>query len=463
MSDAVRPLFDPGQLTATRVVITGALWNFLGRILPLAVAVAATPRLIALLGVDRWGIFALALSLVGIFGVFDFGVGRALTRGVAERLGAGDLGAAANLAWTGIILLAGLGLIGGGALATAVGWVTHDMLTLQPALQSQIERALYLLCLVVPLAVVNAGLWGVLAAAQRFRAANLVNVPVMACYYVGPLAVLPIWDDLSAVILVLVAARMAMTIAYVTLCAQAMPNFYRARFDPHAIPALLRLGGWMTVSNLIYPVLLYLDRFVVAAVLSVAATAFYATPYDLLTRAWIIPVAIMNPVFPALATAFDTQPATAARLYRRANLATLLLLLGPCLLVTLYGPWGLRLWLGAEFATQAGGVVRWLAVGLAFSCVSFVPSGLLDSVGRPDVNAKWSCLQVVIYIPLLLAAIRLFGIEGAAMAWSMRVALDCLTRLSLAAYCYKPVRPSLASLLMIMGLAAVILVTARLL
>jgi O-antigen/teichoic acid export membrane protein len=421
-----------------------------------------TPWLVAALGVDRWGVFTLALSLVGIFGIFDLGVGRALTRGVAERLGAGEPAEAAHIAWSGLILITGLGLFGASVLAALVAELTQRVLVMPASLRPEVARALYVLCLAVPLAVVNAGLWGILAACQRFRGANLVNLPVMCGYYVGPLCVLLIWNDLSAVIAALVVCRLVMTFAYARLVVCALPMLLQARFAPSSVIALLRLGGWMTVSNLMQPLLLYLDRFVVASLLSVAATAYYATPYDLATRAWLVPVAIMGPVFPAISAAFRASPSTAIQLYQKAIWGIAGLLILPCMALVLGSETGLRLWLGPSFAERAGPVLAWLGVGLFYSCVAYVPSGLVDAVGRPDWNAKVSVIQAVVYVPLLWLTIRLYGIEGAAMAWSARAALDCGARLWLGAWIYPPSRSGLAGATTLLGLAGLLLLSLRL-
>jgi O-antigen/teichoic acid export membrane protein len=52
-----------------RRLVSGILWNGLGRGLPLLLALVITPFLVAQLGVERWGLFTLALALIGIFGV----------------------------------------------------------------------------------------------------------------------------------------------------------------------------------------------------------------------------------------------------------------------------------------------------------------------------------------------------------------------------------------------------------
>jgi O-antigen/teichoic acid export membrane protein len=427
----------------------------------LLVAVVTTPHLVSALGIERWGVFTLALTLVGVFGVFDLGVGRALTRSVAAHLGAGKTASAAEMAWTGLVLMAGIGTIGAVVLAILVGPLTRDVLVMPASLRPQVAQALYVLCLAVPLAVVNAGLWGVLTACQRFRGANLVNLPVMCGYYIGPLSVLLIWNNLIAVMGALVVCRLAMTLAYAQLTRQALPRLRLARFAPAAVGGLLRLGGWMMLSNLMQPLLLYLDRFVVASLLSVAATAYYATPYDLATRAWVVPVAMMGAVFPALAAGFGAEPAHTMRLYQRALLGTAGLLFLPCVTLVVFSEVGLRLWLGADFAQQAAPVLQWLGVGLLFSCAGFVPAGLVDAIGRPDCNAKWAVVQAVTCLPVLWLTVAHYGIAGAAIAWSARAALDCSGRLCLAAWLYPPARPSLGHALLGLGIAGVVLVGLR--
>ena len=73
-----------GHLLARNVV-----WNLLGTVAPLLVAVPAVPRLINGMGTDRFGVLTLAWVVIGYFSLFDFGFGRALTKLVAEKLGAG--------------------------------------------------------------------------------------------------------------------------------------------------------------------------------------------------------------------------------------------------------------------------------------------------------------------------------------------------------------------------------------
>jgi O-antigen/teichoic acid export membrane protein len=417
-------------------LLSGTLWNAVGRGLPLLLALALTPLLVHQMGIERWGLFTLALALVGVFGVFDLGLGAALTRALSTRIGSGERAGAAELAGAAMTALV---LVGGVVAALAFGFVpflVERLLNTPPELQAEAVAAFRLLCLALPLVVLNAALWGALAAHQRFREANLVAMPVAAFYYVGPALVLFAWQSLVGVILVLLAARLANTLCYLWLARRDLPGLGPAWPRLALVAPLLRMGGWMSASGLLTQALLYADRFLVGALLTLSAVAFYATPLDLVMRMWILPVAMAQALLPAMASAYATQAQVTAGLLRRGALLVLAVVLPACLLLVAFGPELLRLWLGAAFATGGGRVLQILAVGIFFSCAAFAPGALLDAIGRPQVNALWQLAQAVVFLPLSALLLLWAGIEGAAAAWALRCATDAAGRLFFAGRFY---------------------------
>lgn len=426
--------------SSIRTVAKSAMWNLVGRAGPLLVAVLTTPYLVRDLGPSRWGVFTIALSLVGIFSIFDFGIGRSLTRTVSELLAEHRTTEAATLARTGIMALTVLGCIGGLTMAALAHlWVTKG-LHIPANLEHEVENSLYVLCLAAPLVILNSALWGVIAAYQEFRSANLVNIPIMAMYYIGPLAILFVFNSLVAVLAVLVGCRIVMTIAYWRICIRVMPELKTARVELKQLPPVLRMGGWMTASNITWPILTYVDRFIIASVLSAAATGYYSTPLDLVLRFSIIPVAIMSTAYPAMAASYRSDPGNTQSLFRRSLVTVTAALFLPCLLCVVLSHWVLNLWLGADFAAHATVVLRWLGVGILLNSVDSVVAGLLDGIGKASVNAKFSILEIFLYIPVLVILVRTTGIEGAAVAWTLRCLIDLIVRMYLAQRLYHPVR-----------------------
>lgn len=424
-----------------RRLVSGVFWNGLGRGLPLLLALALTPFLVELMGLERWGLFTLALAMVGVFGVFDLGIGPALTRAISERMGKSAPEELSRLAGAAMLCLVGFAALMAALLWFALPFLLTRLLNVPPELQAEALAAFRILAAAAPLVVLNAALWGVLAAHQRFASANLVSIPVAAMYYVGPLLVLLVWQSLVGVMLVLVLCRLANTLSYAWLARPLLPGFRVGRVAE--VWPLLRVGGWMTASSVLNQFLLYADRFVIGAVLTLAAVAHYATPLDLVLRMWIVPVAVAQALLPAMASSFRERPEAVATLARRGALIVAALTLPPCLLVAAEGDWLLRLWLGRDFAAEGGQVLRILGLGIFLSCAAYVPDALLNAIARPDVAAKLAAAQIAVFLPLSALLLWLFGIEGAAVAWALRAGADLAGKWWFAARLYPAARESL--------------------
>jgi O-antigen/teichoic acid export membrane protein len=436
-------------------LLGGVMWNAAGRGLPLLLALLLTPFLVHALGLERWGLFTLALALVGVFGIFDLGLGPALTRAVSERLGTGRATEVPALVGAALTALAAFSAVMAVLAALAMPVITDHLLRIPEGLRDESVMALRVLVLAAPLVVVNGALWGVLAAYQRFRAANLVSIPVSIFYYLGPVLMLLVWDSLVGVMLTLVACRLANTLSYAWLVRRELRGMRLGRVDPALVGPLLRMGGWMTLSGTLTQALLYVDRFLIGALLSLSAVAFYATPLDLVLRMWILPVAVSQALMPALASTHAGLPVQTASLLRRGALLIMLIVFPACLLLVAGAEEILGLWLGAEFAEGGGMVLRLLGVGIFFSCTAYAPGALLDAIGRPDVTARLSLAQAALFLPLSAGMLLWQGIEGAALAWALRAAADCAARLYFAARLYPAAREAvrgLAPALIVAGL-----------
>jgi O-antigen/teichoic acid export membrane protein len=426
----------------TRTVAVGTLWNVLGRAVPQLVALITIPLLINMLGPSRFGIFALAMALIGVSGLVDLGIGRALTRGVAERLHAGHEDQAAVLVKTGLLVLGGLGIVSGLLAATLAHTLAYHVISVPADLRHETEMALYVICMTIPLVVLNSALWGVITALDLFRPGNLANGSIVALSYAGQLLVLYVCNSLAAVMLVFFASRILSLLAYWKLCRAAMPMLATSRIDRADIRPLLRIGGWMTISNIVFPILSCIDRFMIAMVLSAAAVGYYATPADLMGRVHIITAATVVSLFPAIAASHRTDPNCAAVLFGRSIVTISVVLFPVAAVAGAFSTELLTLWIGADYASLAAPVLRILAASTLLAAADGIVVTLLDAIGLPRINAKFSVVELILYVPLLFLTLHLFGYVGAAVAYVIRVAIDFHIRLWLASKFYPTIAPT---------------------
>ena len=188
----------------------------------------------------------------------------------------------------------------------------------------------------------------------------------------------------------------------------------------------------MTVSNAVGPLMVYLDRFVIGAVLSMSAVAFYVTPYEVVTKLWLIPVTLVGVLFPAFSGSALSDAKHLARLYERGLSYVTMALFPLVLALTTFAAEGLSLWLGPVFSDKSAPVLQWLALGVFFNSIAHVPFALIQGMGRPDLTAKLHIAELPFYLLLCVWLVSELGILGAAITWSVRVVVDGVLLLWLA-------------------------------
>lgn len=418
---------SPSHLTGSGILARGALWNMLGHALPLASALLALPLLIHGLGTDRFGVLTLVWAAVGYFGLFDFGLGRALTQAVASRLGHGAREGLSTLVWTALLMMALLGVGFGLLVAASVPWLVGHVLHIPEALQRETAISFYLVAIALPALTTATGLRGILEAHQRFGLINAVRIPLSILSFLGPVAAVSLSPTLPLAVVSVAVLRILDAAILLVLCLRVLPALREPwRIAIRDLQPILQLGGWMTVSNIVGPLMVYFDRFLIAALLTVSAVAFYSTPYDAVTRLWFIPGAVAGVLFPAFATTASSGLVRTASLFRQSVKYAFIALFPVILVIVVFAPEGLALWLGPEFAENSTPVLQILALGVLVNGIAHIAFALVQGLGRADLTAKLHLCEVPFYLLALVWATSTFGIVGVAAVWTLRAVLDAL-------------------------------------
>jgi O-antigen/teichoic acid export membrane protein len=405
-----------------------AIWNILGQTTPMAVAVFAIPRLIRVLGPARFGVLTIAWMVVGYFSFFDFGLGRALTKLVADKLGAKKENQLPQLVWTAIGAIFLLGSVGTVVLMCGSHLLVYSILKIPEAVRPETLRSFYVLAFAIPVVTTSTGLRGVLEAHQEFALLAMIRIPLGIFTFAGPVLVLLFSQSMVAIVGALLAIRVITSMAHLLACLITMPELrHTAHFETSSLQDVFHLGGWMTVSNVISPILVYMDRFLIGSVLSVTAVAYYATPFEMISKLLVIPLAMMGPLFPAFAVNSVQQDHARSRLILSRAVSYIFVAIFPIIVLTVsFAHQGLRLWLGETFAQHGASVLQLLAVGVLINCMSVVPAAMIQGYGRPDIAAKFHMLEMPLYLVALWSMLHWYGIVGAAIAWTVRVTVDAI-------------------------------------
>jgi O-antigen/teichoic acid export membrane protein len=410
------------------------LFNLLGNVLPILTALVAVPVIAHYAGVDRLGALGVVWGLIGYFGFLDFGLSRVVTRRVAIALEQNrrdeELTELRGFLWwwatPGLCVITALLILSRPLFFRFFpsGWMGVEL-----------NDGWIWMCLCIPITLLTNWMRGALEGAQRFARVNVLRTIFGAWNYVAPAAIVMVAPTLTAMITAIALGRFLALLAHAWACLQVEPEILVGH-SPRRLSSgrlFFQEGGWMTVSNLIAPLMVYSDRFVLAALLPTRAVAWYVTSQEVMLRTLMIPAALAGVLFPKFSEATHAcDDETAVHLYQRSIRFISAMMLPVCVLAAVLAYDALSLWLGESFAFNSHRVIEIISIGIFVASIGQLPFAWLQGLGRSYVTARIHMLELPVYAIGLYLFVKFGGIEGAAWMWTIRVSADCLLLLLMA-------------------------------
>jgi len=339
-----------GQMLAKNVLL-----NFLGMLAPIVAGIVCIPLAVKGLGDDGFGILSIAWIILGYLTLLDFGLAKATMKYVAEHSDPQNDGNLPQLIWTAVTMAFITGLAAAGIITIVAPHLAGSLLKIKPEYISEAERAFFYVALSLPFMLASTSLRGVLGALQRFDLVNAVQVPVSILSIVFPALSLPFGWTVSTVVLLIVITRASASLGYLLLCIRQLPRLRsKFRISRVVLIKLLKYGGWITITGVISPVLVYLDRFLIGTMISMTAVTLYAAPYEVVNRLRILPIALMRTFFPEFSALSSRGNKTEVETLASRSFKYILFPVGVVSLILLvFAPEILELWLGSRFANEA--------------------------------------------------------------------------------------------------------------
>jgi O-antigen/teichoic acid export membrane protein len=194
---------------------------------------------------------------------------------------------------------------------------------------------------------------------------------------------------------------------------------------------LLGVGGWVTAANVTNALMQASDRFLIGVFASLTAVAYFATPYEVVNRLWLVSFAVAGVFFPAFALTMRTEPARATTIFSGAVRFGFIALFPVVLVIVGFSGEILNVWLGPAFTANSATVLQLLAVGALVASLNQIPFGLVQST-RPDLTGKLALIELPVYLAAFILMLQNFGVDGAAAVWALRAVVDGVVLLFMA-------------------------------
>lgn len=396
-------------------------YNLAGFVIPTVLGLITVPAYIHLIGPARYGVLSLVWLILGYFGLFDLGLGRATTQRIAELCDATPQERATAF-HTALVTNVVIGTVGC-VILWGVAWVVFSqVVNLTPDLRREAISATPLVALALPIATTLGVLSGALMGREQFRLTNQISATSTILFQLLPLLVA--WRLTSDLRILVAASLLARAVALFSLWRASRKEFALTEpvtWDRQQLMRLLRYGSWMTLSSMTIPFLAFTDRFLIGSMLGPVAVTVYNVPSEAVKRITGVAGSVASALFPRFATEGRDEARRLAAY--GVNLLYALVTPGIAVGLVLMGPL-MKLWLGQEIGAQAAPLARIFMVTYWLNTFLQIPFTRLQAGGRPDLVTKIMAAELLPYMGGLYLSLKYFGLTGAAWAFFVRMVVD---------------------------------------
>jgi O-antigen/teichoic acid export membrane protein len=303
---------------------------------------------------------------------------------------------------------------------------------------------------ILPITMLRSIVQAAMVGLRRFKSIAVVRVTEGFAGALVPLLLAHfVTTELSILLLSIVAIKAITLLVLWGFYAKAATGFVVRLPRSSIAKSLFRFGAWATVSSIITPSFVTIDRFVIARVVGMEAIPSYSVPQSVAQHISIVPRAFSNVLFPRFSDTSD--PMRASALAVRAIEATNFLMAPICVVALIAVEPFLYFWVGPEFAEDSKVVAGIFIAGAWVVGLGRIPGAYLYGQGLPDKMAKVHVAELLPFVVVVYFMTRCFGIAGSASAVLLRGIVETLL---LARCC------GLASAILRLGVAPLLLIVA---
>ena len=415
LGEEALPPADPPPPSGGGRVMRNTAAGALGKLVTMVLGFAVTPTLLASLGQEQFGLYAIVMSLQGYFGVLDLGIGGALARFMIGSQERGDRLGVARITAFGVAFYAVMALLLAPAVyalaPVVIGW-----LRVRPALAGEGVAALWAVFALFIASAATGVISARLYAAHRMDLTTLSGVSANAVFIASVLIFVPRHPSIYTAM-----ACSAAQLATGFLLNLVFLRRIRAGLligDPRRLPralvrSLFSFGVWSQVNSVTAIVNLEADKLIIGRMLGTAQVAPYqvGNRYALLSRA--LPLQLLGALFPDVTAriARGLGPDEMEALYRQALRSLMLATLTVVGFLVAVTPMFLRAWIGRPLP-GADAIAIALMLSYAVNNLTGVGTTIVRAEGRPEIETIYAVASAVLNIGATLVLTPIYGLWG---------------------------------------------------
>ena len=414
----VSPTGTSNNTSLTHDLARNTVFNLLGWMWPIGLSIVSVPYILAKLGNDAYGIFAVVSIVAGYLGLLNGPVAMGNVRFMAEAYAHEDWSELRGFTVAGIVINGALSLLGGLVMFLAADVLARVVFSI-PA--SQVGSAVTAFRLAAFSFVLNGLDGAVQSVPTAMRRYDILNQARLVAGTLNTLVVVLAlwrgWGLLGAVLAQVFSSAFGLVLFGVIawLLLHKSPSSGHRPLNAAFIKRLTSFSFLLFAGQVTSQIGLQIDRSLVAVLLGTSAMTFYTVPTKITDRIPSMMYVFCTALYPLSSEAVATGKVTELRqLYHKmvrilfwlsAFIATPQIVLSKDLLA---------LWIGQDLMINSWLVLSLLAAGVVWRSPGAVAYQVCNGMGRADVNLIAAIgTAVFLTVPVVILAM-VWGATGAA-------------------------------------------------
>ncbi len=356
-----------------------------------------TPFIIHGLGVERYGIFVLVVTLTGMLTSFDGGITGAAARYFAVYAGTDDRRSTTRLLVTFCVLLTGLGIVSSIA-AWFLSPVVVGFLHMSALWRPQAIFLFRTLGILVTTLFIHTLFQQVLNARQRWAWSTFASLATYLLYVLGFVVVIQTGTGLRGVAFIFVGQQVLASALIIPVALRYLDRRGLGLLPWSKLRSIMSFSGKLQVNGVAGLVISEVDSLVIGGALSVRALGIYSPGANFANQLSSVATNALGPAAVHMANVYGRIGEEGTfREFKRLHRMWVVAVTGWTMVAMAAAYFGVVAWLGARFHL-AGWIAIVLIAGSAMPLVTALIGSYITAIGKAGALARYGVVSMVVNI-----------------------------------------------------------------
>jgi len=396
-----------------------AKYNAIGFIFPVAVSLFTTPYIVHKLNTDVYGIYVLAISLMGMLSFLDLGFGQGIIKFVSHYEAKKDFDRINNIINTTLVINLFMGLLGGFGIFSLSGFLTERVFKVKPDYLETAISSFKIVSAGFLINLVSSTFSNIPRALQRYDIAVKIQNMVWFLSLTFSVVILHFGYGLFEILIFHVIFQFLGLISYFYFSKKLIPSLeISLKFSKDVFKEIFDFSIFTAINSITGNIVFRVDKMIISYFLGTSAVTYYQIPFMIAQVANGFLSSVIQFLFPLVSflnSAGDKEKLK--QIYFKSTryiiVSSLIIFSG----LVIFGKPFLTTWMGKSIADISYPLMVIISFVFFFVSVSNVGYFYYNGLGKAKINMISSFVGAFSYLVSAFVLIPKFNLKGAAYSF----------------------------------------------